>query len=262
MSDIEDRQQQIALLLREKKQVKTAHLSRRFGVSIETIRKDLLDLQGQGVLVRVHGGARISPAGRESAYDRRRLYNQRAKDLIALEAAAGFEGGSVIYLDYGTTTYALAAALQRLERRVTVVTNSLPIAGLLADSATIDTIVLGGMLRGNERSLFGPIAERAMDTLYMDVGFFGCAGLHHEAGLTNHHALEAALSQKAMTHCGSVVALADADKFGTIAVNRSSPLSAIDLLITDQAPPSDLAAALDAADVAVTVTKEDSDGVP
>lgn len=244
-----------------KKQVKALALSRMFDVSVETIRKDLLDLQDRGVLVRVHGGARIRPGGQESAYERRRSVNNAAKEAIANVAVGAFDEGSTIYLDYGTTTYALAAALVRANRRLTVMTNALPIANLLAQSESIETVVLGGTLRRNERSLCGPLAEQALESVYMDAGFFGCAGIHPTAGITNHHPLETAASRKAMSHCGSVIVLADSDKFEAIAVNRTAGLDQIDLLITDAAPGDELAQALDAADVSVAVAQEDTDGL-
>ena len=258
--DIEERQDQIAQLVRSKKRVKALTLSELFDVSVETIRKDLLDLQERGVLVRVHGGAQLRP-GQESAYERRRSVNTAAKEEIANLATHTLEDGSTIYLDYGTTTYAFAGALVRDDRRLTVLTNALPIANLLAESESIETIVLGGVLRRNERSLFGPMAERALESVYMDAGYFGCAGIHPTAGITNHHPFEAAASRLAMSHCGSVVVMADSDKFDTIATNRIAGLDQIDLLLTNARPAAELASALEAADITVVTTEEDPNGL-
>lgn len=254
--DIEERQQKIAQLIQSKKRVKALALSQMFDVSVETIRKDLLDLQEQGVLVRVHGGAQIRPVEKESAYERRRAVKASAKEAIAKKLIDTIEEGATIYLDYGTTTYALATELFHSQRRVRVITNSMPIANLLGDSDLIETILLGGIVRRNERSLFGPIAEKALDTTYMDIGFFGCAGVHPVAGVTNHHAFEAATSYKAMTHCSTVALLADSEKLETIAVNKLADLSDIDVLATDERPSPELAAALELADVTVTIVKE------
>ncbi len=260
--DIEDRQEQIVQLVWARKRVKALALSEMFGVSVETIRKDLLDLQERGLLVRVHGGAQVRPGGQESAYERRRSVNTAAKEAIAALAAAGVSDGSTIYLDYGTTTYALASAMLRMNRTLTVVTNAMPIANLLAESDTIETVVLGGILRRNERSLYGPIADRALDWFRFDAGFFGCAGIHPTAGMTNFHPFEAAASQKAMSHCGSVVVLADADKLETIAPNKIADLDQIDLLITNEPPATEFSAALDAADVTVSLAQEQTNGLP
>lgn len=254
--DIEERQDKIAQLIQSKKRVKALALSQMFDVSVETIRKDLLDLQERGVLMRVHGGAQARPVEQESAYERRRALRSTAKEAIAKALVGTIEEGSTIYLDYGTTTYALAAELFASQRRVRVITNSMPIATLLGESDLIETILLGGIMRRNERSLFGPMAEKALDAIYMDIGFFGCAGVHPAAGVTNHHAFEAATSHKAMTHCSSVALLADSKKLDTIAVNRLAELSDIDVLITNDPPSPELAAALELADVTVTIVKE------
>jgi DeoR family glycerol-3-phosphate regulon repressor len=254
--DIEERQERIAQLVQANKRVKALALSRQFDVSVETIRKDLLDLQERGVLDRVHGGAQARAVKEESAYERRRAVNNEAKAAIARAAVELIADGATIYLDYGTTTYAIAAELVRQQRRVTVVTPTMPIANVLAEGAEIDTVVLGGIMRRNERSLFGPLAERALDGIFMDIGFFGCAGLHPVAGVTNHHALESATSSKAMEHCTTVVLVADADKLDTIAVNRITELDAIDVVVTDGAPSPELSAALDGADVSITTMKE------
>ena len=253
--DLPERQDQIAALVNSKKRVKALALSKLFNVSVETIRKDLLDLQERGLLVRIHGGAQAHPGGRESAYDRRRSVNTAAKDAIAAAAASVIEDGSTIYLDYGTTTYALAALLVRQARELRVLTNTLPIASLLAESESIETIVLGGIVRRNERSLCGPMTERALASVYMDAGFFGCAGIHPKAGITNHHPLEAAATQAAMSHCASTIVLADSDKLETIAANKIADLDQIDVLITNTHPSAEFSAALKAAYVAVTTTE-------
>lgn len=259
--DIEERHKAIVQLLQTKRSVKALALSKLFDVSPETIRKDLVDLHEQGLLVRVHGGARIRPAEKESAYERRLAVHRSAKQAIAQAALSSIEEGSTIYLDYGTTTYALADALVLAKRRIRVLTNSLPIATRLSRSERAETIILGGVVRGNEGSLYGPIAEKVLESMYMDVGFFSCAGINAVAGVTNHHALEGATSQKAMSHCRSVVVLAAEDKLDTIAVNRLADLSQLDLVITTGTPGSELSRALTEADVSVVIAQEDSLGV-
>lgn len=259
--DIDARQEQIADLVRAQKHVRALALSKMYDVSLETIRKDLQTLQERGVLIRVHGGAQIQAISQESAYERRRFVNQAAKQAIGAAAAVDLEDDATIYLDYGTTTYALAARLVQDGRRLTVLTNAMPIVQLLAGATNIETIVLGGILRRNERSLYGPIAERALDNLYMDIGFFGCAGVHAQAGITNPHAFEAAASHKAMLHCNAVVVLADAAKLDAVAANKVADLDRVDTLITTAKPGPELSEALNMANTTVVVTQEDIDGI-
>lgn len=254
--DLEKRQQRIADLVLAEGRVKATELSELFDVSVETIRKDLLDLQQAGVVERVHGGARARRIERESAYQRRRAVNTDAKSRIADRALEDIEDGTTIYLDYGTTTYALASALVRAGRSLTVVTNALPIASNLAEGPDIEVLVLGGYFRRNEFSLYGPIAERAWEGLHVDTGFFGAAGLHRGAGMTNHHPFEVAVSQKALSHCRSVTTLADDSKLDVIAVHQVAPLDDLDLLITNLRPSPELEEALSDAGVETAIAQE------
>ena len=259
--DIEERQRRIADMVAAEGRVKAVSLSEAFDVSVETIRKDLLDLQEAGVLVRVHGGAQARRVERESAYQRRRSVHTEAKAAIADLALQRIEDGSTIYLDYGTTTYALASALVREGRTLTVITNALPIASMLAESEGIEIVVLGGIFRRNEWSLYGPLAEQAWESLYVDAGFFGAAGLHPEAGMTNHHPFEVAVSQKALARCRTAVALADESKLDSIAVHKVAPLSGLDLLITDARPGPELTEALEDHGVEISIAKETHDAL-
>lgn len=259
--DLEKRQQRIADHVLAEGRVKAAALSESFDVSIETIRKDLLDLQEAGILERVHGGARARRIERESAYQRRRAVNTEEKAAIAAKAIHEIEDGSTIYLDYGTTTYALASELVRAGRSLTVVTNALPIANNLAEAADIEILVLGGYFRRNEFSLYGPVGEKAWAGIYVDAGFFGAAGIHPEAGMTNHHPLEVAVTQKALTHCRTVTALADSSKLGVIAVHQVSPLDQLDLLITDSSPSPIIEESLSDAGVDISIAKENNHGI-
>ncbi|MBK7822777.1 MAG: hypothetical protein IPJ61_17350 [Tessaracoccus sp.] len=154
--------------------------------------------------------------------------NNEAKAVIARAAVELIADGATVYLDY-TTSYAIAAEIVRQQKRATVITPTLPIANILPESTEVDTVVLGGIMRRNECSLFGPLAERA---------------------------LEGATSSKAMDHCTTVVLVADADKLDTIAVNRISELESIDVVITDGTPSPELSVAIDGADITLTTTKE------
>ena len=253
--DLEERQERIARSVRERQRVRAVALSKEFGVSLETIRKDLQDLQEQGRLVRVHGGAQANPSGQESAYDRRRGVNMDAKTEIARTVAQDLRDGQTVYLDYGTSTYAVASELMASQLNLTVVTNALPIALLLAEHPSIETILPGGMLRKNENSLYGPLAEKALSELFMDVGFFGCAGIQASAGITNYHPLEVATSQTALAHCDTAVVLADASKIGRRAPHRMAGLEQVDLLVSDQPVGQDLEIALENSDVSTVITE-------
>ncbi|MFT0848025.1 DeoR/GlpR family DNA-binding transcription regulator [Actinomycetaceae bacterium L2_0104] len=251
--NIDERQRDIVEFVREHKTAKVATLSKQFRVSAETIRKDLVELDDMGLLLRVHGGARLRQTDRESAYSLRQSVHMEAKEAIAHAAVALVEDGSTIYLDYGTTTKCVVEALVAEQRRVTVVTNSLPIADLVASSETMEGVVLGGILRRNEGALYGPIAEKTLEALHFDVGIFGCGGIEAGAEITNHFPLEVALSQKAMGRSARVVVVADSSKLDAIAVHRLARFADVDVVITSDEPDPELRLAIDEAGVSLEI---------
>ncbi len=193
---IDRRQRDIVEFIQKHKMAKVATLSKQFKVSPETIRKDLVELDDMGMLVRVHGGARINSRDRESAYSERESSYLEEKERLANLALDLIQDDSAVYLDYGTTTRTIAKALVDSGRRLTIVTNALPVADLVAKSDSIECMVLGGILRSNGGALYGPIGEKALEYLHFDMGFFSCGGVDAEAEITNHFPLEVVLSRK------------------------------------------------------------------
>lgn len=251
--DMEDRHNEIIRILRRKNFVKAAALSKELDVSVETIRKDLIDLQEKSHIVRVHGGAKLAKEFQESAYDRRRSVNVLAKEQIATAALKFITGGQTIFLDYGTTTYALARKLLDTDINLTVVTNALPIAQVLSAHRFIEIIVPGGILRKNENSFYGPLSEAAIASMYFELGFFGCAGVSETAGITNFHALEVATSRKAIEHSVSPIFLADSSKFGEIAPHKTVNLTEVSTIITDSAVAAEWTTTLHDADARLII---------
>ena len=247
-----ERQAQILALLKSEESVSIADLCRILGVSRETVRKDLYRLELDGLLTKVRGGAVLTASNAETAYDLRLGRRREAKQLIAQEAVELVSPGNTVFLDYGTTTFMIATELMRLEG-ITVATNALPIAERLAGNPSMSVMVLGGLLRGNENSLYGPLAARSLQHLHFDIGFFGCTGVDARVGFTNPNQLESEISSLAMGRCGSVVMVVDHSKFGVIAANVTAPVSVPDLLITDADAPEPILRELDLAGLAVRV---------
>lgn len=226
------RQDQILNLLRVRPAVQITELTEKLGVTRETVRKDLTEMEELGLLIKVRGGAISRAKSIESGYDARKREGTGSKQLIARRAVRCVEPGMTVFLDYGTTTYMVAAELMD-KGELTVVTNALPIASLLSHSPAITIVIPGGILRSNENSLYGPPTMRNLDHLNMDIGFFGCGGVTPHEGVTNHHMLETAVSAHALGHCRRRVLVADATKVGAIAANRTAPLTDFDMFITD-----------------------------
>jgi len=232
----EERQHAIAGLVAERGRVSVAAVAERFGVTTETVRRDLAVLERAGVLRRVHGGA--VPAGAaltlvELALGERRDTRTEAKRKIAaaaLDLLPGMDGS--VLLDGGTTTAALADVLPP-DRRLYVATNSVPIAARLTASAGITLHVLGGRVRGITQTAVGDATVRAMADLRVDVAFLGTNGISPGHGFSTPDEAEAATKRAMAGAAQRVIVLADSSKLGREHLVRFAGVDDVDVLVTD-----------------------------
>lgn len=208
-----------------------ADLSAELDVSSDTIRRDLRELDGLGLLRRVHGGA-LPRHGDASPFTARERRAPEAKASIARRAAACVNDGQVVVLDGGTTTLELARAL-RDDLRASVITTSPPIALALADHPGLDVTVVGGMLRADSLVTVGAAAVDALRVIRADVVFLGVCGLHPEIGVTTNDLEERHVKAAMIDGAAEVVALADHDKLGTAMPVVVAPMGAVTRLVTD-----------------------------
>ncbi|HEX4108568.1 MAG TPA: DeoR/GlpR family DNA-binding transcription regulator [Solirubrobacteraceae bacterium] len=220
--------------LREHGRVLAADLSCELGVSSDTIRRDLRELDEAGLVRRVHGGAlpRHGVGGRGSSVHTRARRAPEAKASIARRAAACVCDGQVIVLDAGTTTLEVARAL-RHDLRASVITTSPPIALALAEHPGIEVTVIGGILRPTALTTVGAAAVEALRVIRADVVFLGVCGLHPEIGVTTEDLEERHVKAAMIEGAAEVIALADHDKLGTAMPFVVAPLSAVTQLVTD-----------------------------
>ena len=232
--------------------VRTEDLAARFEVSAETIRRDLIRLQQDGLLHRVHGGAEPTerPRADEANFVTRQTLHLPAKRAIAALAAGLVEPGHTVLLDVGTTALEVARAIAD-DWRGTVVTNSLLVCAELAARPSVQVISLGGRVRPGDLAGSGPQAVAALSELYADLAFLGSGGLHAEAGLTDYHSDEIDLRRLMITHSARSYVLADRTKFGIVAARAVCDLTALDAVISDAPPDATLTQALKEADVDV-----------
>ncbi len=243
--------------------VTVADVAQRLGVSDMTIRRDLGDLEREGRLSRTHGGAvrggapepEPAPApslAAEPTFESRLNKNALAKRAIAAAAAVAAEGAQAIALDVGATTYWLAGLLAE-RRQAKIFTNSLRIAARLGEGRA-EVYLPGGRLRGDEMTISGPSAIEQFEALWFDVAFIGASGLTAE-GAYDYSFDDAEMKRVYLSRATRKIALCDSSKFNAMSLVRFAPLSHFDTLITDAAPPPDLAAALAAAGVAVEIAR-------
>jgi DeoR/GlpR family transcriptional regulator of sugar metabolism len=209
-----------------------ATLCRRLDASESTVRRDLVALEKEGVLTRVHGGAMAAASEREAPYDFAGQSGRmsEAKARIAKAAAGLVEDGEVLILDGGSTVAAVARELA--SRRLHVLTNSLPIAELLQHARQIELTLTGGTFDPRLGALLGPLTEHSLAAVAADVLIMGIGGIT-EAGLTNNNALVVGSERKMIEVSRRVVIVADHTKFGRAAMFPLAPLSAAHVVVTD-----------------------------
>lgn len=228
-----ERQRAILGAIHQHGRVTVADLRERFGVSANTIRRDLRTLDQSRLLTVVHGGAlAVATVDAEIPFPNRQTSDIDEKMLIGQRAAELVSESQCIILDAGTTTHEVARAL-RSHQDLTVVTNALNIAQELADCPGIMTMVSGGVVRGKSNCLVGPLAEQTISQWHVDTAFISAGGVDLEAGLTNPNPFEAPIKQAMIAAARQVILVATSEKFGRRSLAPFAPLAAVHTIVTD-----------------------------
>lgn len=228
----EERQQTILQVLDARGQVTIADLSARFSVSEMTIRRDLAQLETEGLLRRTHGGAvRTASGSFEPPFAMRARLNQDAKRAIAANVAGRLADGQTLILDGGSTGTAIAEAIAG--RSLTVCALNMRVAEILISSPNTRVMIPGGFIRHGELSLTGPAAERTLADHRFDTYVMTVSAIDAAAGLTEWNIDDAAIKRAALASSARCIVACDSSKFGQTAFARIAPLAAADLIVTD-----------------------------
>lgn len=230
----EERQQLILDKLRESGKVLTIELSGLLTVSEDTIRRDLKELSDLGSIKKVHGGA-ILTSNNPYDFRERQIYAQEAKAHLAAAAVNQIRRGQVLFMDGGTTNLEVAKRLPQNEE-ITVFTNSLPVADILADFLGVRTNILGGKLLPSARVTTGPEVIQQIAGIHADLCFLGTRSLHHEIGITEIDWDETMVKRAMVASSESLIALVIEEKLATTQPYQICPASNISTLITDALP--------------------------
>jgi DeoR family fructose operon transcriptional repressor len=246
-----DRQHAIYLLALSQGSVDVADLARRYGVTTETIRRDLSDMQSRNLLRRVHGGAvPVERISHEPMLAAREVVNAEEKLRIATKAVDEVpERGSVI-IDSGSTTQGLAAVFP-VDRDVHVVTNSLTAAVTLSRRGLGQLTVLGGAVRTNTLAMVDETTRAELQHMTVDVLFTSCDGLSFQHGLTTPYREEHMIKRAMIERARRVVALVDQSKFGNVQMFSFAAFDEIDVLVTDTRADPEAAAILSSGGISV-----------
>jgi DeoR family transcriptional regulator of aga operon len=220
-------------------EVSVEALARRLGVSPSTVRRDLAQLEHQGLVRRTHGGAvavsplLYEPFRHDSSFQEQECRHADEKRRIGLAAAELVRDGETIGLTPGTTATQVARSL-RHRRDITVVTSTVNVAMELCNREDLSVYVTGGYLRGGWFSLVGAPAARGAGELFLDKIFIGVNAIDAERGLTCLHPDEAAINRALVSQARERIVVADRSKLGRVARCLFCPTSEVQMLITDE----------------------------
>jgi DeoR family transcriptional regulator, glycerol-3-phosphate regulon repressor len=219
-------------------------LAERFGVTLQTVRRDVKLLAEAGLLARFHGGARVPRSTTQNiAYQQRQQMNQAAKRAIARAVAAAVPAGSSLMLNIGTTTEAIAQELLG-HQGLRVITNNLNVAAILSGNPDCELIVAGGEVRARDRGIVGEATVDFLRQFKVDLGIVGASGIEADGSFRDFDFREIKVTQAILQSAREVWLVADHDKFNRPAMVEVGRFAQIDVLYTDREPPPPFGALL------------------
>lgn len=229
-----EREKKILRYLAEVKFAKVEQLSAVFGVSVETIRRDLLDLERDASIKRVRGGAIYNAMrAKEIEFDKKLENNQQEKLAIVRAAVECVRDSEAIMLSNGSINIMLARELAQKRSDLTIITNSLDAAMILNKNASHKVIVTGGELRKHNQSMVGSVCLDCLDHFHADKAIVNVDGISLENGVTEFNIEEAAVIRKMLSMSQTRVVLCDYGRFSEIVLNRVCTIDTIDIVFTD-----------------------------
>jgi DeoR family glycerol-3-phosphate regulon repressor len=235
------RQPEILEIVRRDGKVTVEGLAAHFGVTLQTIRRDLTELADAGRLERVHGGAVLPSGTINIGYEERRSLNPEAKAAIARACAARIPDDISLFLNIGTSTEAVAQELVR-RRNLMVVTNNMNVANILVANPDCEIFVTGGNLRRADGGLVGNLASETIRQFKFDLAVIGCSALDRDGDFLDFDIQEVGVSQAIIRQSRRTFLVADHSKFTRSAPARIASLAQIDTFFTDRPLSAELAA--------------------
>jgi DeoR family transcriptional regulator, glycerol-3-phosphate regulon repressor len=230
-------------------------LAERFGVTLQTVRRDVKLLTEAGLVARFHGGVRAPGSTTENiAYRQRQQLNQAAKQRIARAVAKAVPSGCSLIINIGTTTEAIARELLH-HKGLRVITNNLNVAAILSDNPQCEVIVAGGVVRARDRGIVGEVTVDFMRQFRVDIGLIGISGIEADGTLRDFDYREVKVARAIIEQSRSVWLASDHSKFNRPAMVELARLGELDMLFTDAAPPAPFPALLAEAGVQCVVAE-------
>ena len=230
----EARKRHIIKFLGLNDQVYTPDIARQMHVSEITVRRDLIEMEKKGLLFRTHGGA-IKTGYSQSlfSFDHRLNINAAEKEYICRLASGFIEEEDIIFIDCGTTLFRLCKFIKTF-KKLTVITNSLPVVSELMSSEHIKTHLIGGEIINDRRAIYGLRAENNIREYHANKAFVGSDGISLRKGLSSYDEKEAAITLKMMQSTDTTYLLCDSSKVEKDSFMAFAPLNLLDFIITDK----------------------------
>jgi DeoR family glycerol-3-phosphate regulon repressor len=229
------RQDEIMDIARQTGRVSVNELAERFGVSSQTIRKDLNELCDHQLLERVHGGAVVASSVENLAYEARRKIAEAEKRKIGRATAALIPDASSLFINIGTTTEEVANALKQ-HAELLVITNNLHVATMLYPLEGIDVVVAGGAVRRSDGGVVGALTVELIKQFKVDYAIIGASAIDADGALLDYDLSEIQVARAIMANARTVVLVSDSSKFGRLAPARIGHLRDVDIFVTDRVP--------------------------
>lgn len=234
----EERQQAILEYLSKEHRVTSVELSDYLSVSEDTIRRDLKELSDQGLLKAVRGGA-VAPSPIPLHYRKREKHDLENKKIIAEKAISYLKDGQVVFIDGGTTSLALVASFPH-HLKLTVITNSFPVAVLVEDLPNIELIFAGGRMCKTSFTTAGMESLDFFRNFRADICILGICSIHHERGLTGILYDDSQIKKNMIQNSDFIIALSSSEKIDTAETYFVSNISDIDVLVTNISPDEEI----------------------
>ena len=231
-----ERKNAILERLQKEQRVLVAELSQEYGVTEETIRRDLDKLEKEGFVKKTYGGAVLNEnTNIEMPLRIREKTNRKEKQIIAKLVASMIEEGDSIILDSSSTSLMVAQELKN-RKKLTVITNSLEVLIELSKSNGVQVISTGGVLKSSSLSLIGKNAEKMLENFYVDKAVISCKGLDIKKGATDSSEADAEIKKSMISCSKKLILAADSTKFGRISFAKILDLREGDVLVSDAVP--------------------------
>lgn len=227
----EERRHEILNILSKEGKLTVPDLSRVLNVSVDTIRRDLKELEQAGHLARVHGGA-LPKSPSTSPYSARKSQNKSAREEVARETAKLIQRGQIVLFDSGTTALEIARCLSP-DLTATVITVSPPVAMALSTNINIQIIMLPGTLDKSSMSVTGSTTMEALRRIRADICILGVCSIHPEIGVTTTNYEEAEIKKQMIQNASEVIVAVTADKLGTAVPFEISGIGSINQMVTE-----------------------------